>query len=102
MPGGKREILAPFSCYISPHNPLSTSRLAGWIKETLKLSGVDTDVFTAHSVRGASSSKVFLHGLTAKEVIDHGSWSCESTWQKFYHKEVISSAKKFQQKVLKL
>ena len=88
--------------YIAPHKPISKSRLAGWIKDSINLAGVDTNIFTAHSVRGASSSKVFLQGLSAKEVIDHGSWARESTWQKFYYKQVDSTTKRFQDKVLGL
>ena len=91
---------ALFLSYIAPHKPISKSRLAGWIKDSINLAGVGTNIFTAHSVRGASSSKVFLQGLSAKEVIDHGSGARESTWQKFYHKEDDPSAKKFQRKVL--
>ena len=93
---------ALFLSYVSPHKPISKSRLAGWIKDSIKLAGIDSNIFTAHSVRGASSSKVFLQGLSAREVINHGSWSCESTWQKFYHKQVDSATKKFQEKVLGL
>ena len=91
-----------FLSYVSPHKPISKPRLAGWVKEVLKLAGVDTQIFTAHSVRGAASSKAFLHGLSVREVLDHGSWSRESTWQRFYHREVDSTAKKFQQGILKL
>ncbi len=90
-----------FLIYISPHQPISTSRLAGWVKEALHLADVDTGVFKAHSVRGASSSKAFLSGLSVKEVLTRGSWSQETTWQKFYHKEILpSSSKNFQHKVL--
>ena len=78
------------------------STLARWIKETLKLSDIDTKTFQAHSVRGGSTSKAFLKGLSVKEVIDHGRWSKESTWQRFYHRPVDSMSKKYQEGVLKL
>ena len=66
------------------------------------LADVDTKVFKAHSLRGASSSKALLSGLSVKEVIDHGRWSQESTWQRFYHKKVDSASKKYQDSVLML
>ena len=75
-----------FLSYVKPHLPLSKSRLAAWVKEIIKQAGVNTDTFSAHSVRGASSSKAFMEGLSIQEVLDHGSWSQESTWQRFYHK----------------
>ena len=91
-----------FLCHKKPHKPASKSTLARWIKEALFLADVDTKVFKAHSLRGASSSKALLSGLSVKEVIDHGRWSQESTWQRFYHKKVDSASKKYQDSVLML
>ena len=64
------------------HKPVTKSTLARWIKETLLLADVDTKVFQAHSLRGASTSKALLKGLSVKEVVSHGRWSLESTWQR--------------------
>ena len=98
-PGGNPS--AFFLSYVSPHKPITKSRLAGWVKEALSLAGVDTEVFSSHSIRGASSSRALLHGLSVGEVLEHGSWSRESTWQKFYHRKVDSTALKFQKGVLR-
>ena len=68
-----------FLCHKKPHKPASKSTLARWIKDVLLLADVDTKVFKAHSLRGASSSKALLKGLSVKEVVDHGRWSLEST-----------------------
>ena len=91
-----------FLSFQKPHKPVCKATLARWIKEALNLADIDTNVFQAHSLRGASTSKALLKGLSVKDVIDHGKWSLESTWQKFYHKRVESSAKKFQDSILKL
>ena len=88
--------------YWPPHKPVSKSTLGRWIKEALKMADVDTNIFQAHSLRGASSSKALLKGLSVKEVINHGRWSLESTWQKFYHRRIESAAKKYQDAILKL
>ena len=45
-----------FLSYIQPHGPVTLQRLSHWLKEILKCAGVDTVVFKAHSVRGASST----------------------------------------------
>ena len=42
-----------FLLYVKPHNPVTSQRLAHWIKETL---GKATSEFKVHSVRGASST----------------------------------------------
>ena len=91
-----------FLSFQKPHKPVCKSTLARWIKDVLLLADVDTGVFKAHSLRGASTSKAFLKGLSVKEVVDHGKWSRESTWQKFYHKEVQSASQKYQDRVLRL
>ena len=43
-----------FSLFVKPHKPVSTNSLARWIKSVLSNAGIDTSVFKAHSVRGAS------------------------------------------------
>ena len=91
-----------FLTHKKPHNPARKSTMARWIKQTLLLADVDTKVFQAHSLRGASSSKASLKGLSAKDIVSHGRWSRESTWQRFYHKKVDSSSKKYQDCILKL
>ena len=70
------------------------------MKIALLLAGEDTKVFQAHSLRRASSSKALLKGLSVRDIVSHGRWSGESTWQKFYHKKVDSTAKKYQDSVL--
>ena len=93
---------ALFLSYQAPHKPVSRSTLARWIKEALHQADIDTKVFQAHSLRGASTSQALLKGLSVKEVINHGRWSLESTWQRFYHRRIESAAKKYQDAILKL
>ena len=45
-----------FISYTRPHRPITSQRIAHWIKDLLSDAGVNTDVFKAHSVRGASTS----------------------------------------------
>ena len=78
------------------------STISRWLKETLVLSGVSKILdFGGHSARLASTSKVELSGLCVKEFLDQGSWSNESTWQKFYHKEIIKVDQDYQKNVFK-
>ena len=84
------------------HKPVTKSSLARWIKQALHWADVDTEVFQAHSLRGASTSKAFLKGLAVKDVVNHGKWSLESTWQKYYHKPMYHPSKKYQDSILQL
>ena len=71
---------------IKPHRAVGSSTIARWLKSTLEAAGVDTSIFSAHSVRGASSSKAANMGNTTNEILRAADWSSESVFQKFYHK----------------
>ena len=43
------------SC-VRPHAPVSSQRIANWLKMVLKEAGIDTPVFLAHSTRGVSAT----------------------------------------------
>ena len=45
-------------------------------------------VFTAHSVRGASSSVAANIGIMTNDILKAADWSSESVFQKFYYKPV--------------
>ena len=91
-----------FLSFIEPHSKVSRSTITRWLKETLQLAGIDTKIFQSHSIRAASSSRVHCRGLSTLDILKQGNWSQESTWQRFYHKEIHSSAKEFQNTLLKL
>ena len=87
-------------CHINPHGPASTPTIARWIKETLSLSGIDTSIFQAHSVRGASSSKGNTLRAPITEILKMGNWKGESVWQKHYHNRIISPPERYQTTLL--
>ena len=89
-----------FRSILKPHKQITKSTITRWIKEVLKLSGIDITVFQAHSIRAAASSKAFTMGLSTDDILKKGNWSQKSTWQKFYHKHIISASEKFEIKVL--
>ena len=88
--------------FVKPHKPISSATLARWIKEMLKFSEINTDIFKAHSVRSASTSKAKSLGITTKYILRKGNWSGESTWQKFYNEEIRSKEQIFQESVLQM
>ena len=66
----------------------------------MKKTGLDVDVFKGHSTRSASTSKARLSGISVNDILSRESWSNEYTWQKFYHKQVVSEEQLFQEGVL--
>jgi len=45
-----------FLSYTRPYGPVTSQRIAHWIKDLLAKAGIDTGVFKAHSVRSASTT----------------------------------------------
>ena len=86
---------------IKPHKEVVKSTIAGWLKLLLKKSGINTEIFKAHSFRCASSSKAHLAGVSIQDILKTGNWTNTSTWQKFYHKPINTAAKNFQKGILK-
>ena len=78
-------------CYRKPHGPTTKDTLARWIRAILKLSGVDTDTFTAHSCISASTSKAMLSGVALDVILKVGQWSADSTFYQFYCKDIVKS-----------
>lgn len=75
-----------FVAIIKPHKAVTSSTIARWLKGMLEAAGVDTSIFNAHSVRGASSSKAANMGITTGDILKAADWSSESVFQRFYHK----------------
>ena len=102
---GKKKL---FLATIKPHNPVTSSTIARWLRVTLERAGVNTEVFKAHSVRAASASAAAGAGLTTIDILNAADWSTESVFRKFYYKParnpcfgeaVLSSGKELQSHV---
>ena len=48
-----------FITYGKPHHPASKDSLARWVKEVMRNSGIDTEIFKPHSIRVASNSAAY-------------------------------------------
>ena len=77
-----------------------SSTISGWIKNVRREAAIDTNIFKGHFTRSASTSKAGLAGLSVTDILEGGSWTNASTWQRFYNRQVESSAEKYQNKVL--
>lgn len=71
-----------------PHKPVTSSTIGRWIKDQLRESGIDTSVFSSHSTRGAAGSKALANGVPLKSILNQGHWARESTFAKFYQRDV--------------
>lgn len=76
---------------IKPHQPVSSSTIARWLKTMLEQAGIDTAIFKAHSTRGASVSAAALKGVTTNDILKAADWSSDSVFRRFYYKPVHDS-----------
>ena len=74
-----------FLSYVWLHAPVTSQRIANWLKEILKNAGVDTTVFKTHSVRGASSTAAAEKGVLMEDILCAANWSTDSTFRRFYY-----------------
>lgn len=70
------------------YSSVTTSTVARWLKEVLRLSGIDISVFKAHSFRGAAASAAFLSGCSLKEILKTADWSSVKNFKKYYLRDV--------------
>lgn len=72
-----------------PYLGVTPSTIGRWIKNTLTAAGVNTDVFTAHSVRSASVSKQNKKGVPVDFIMTNVGWSNARTVATYYNKPII-------------
>jgi hypothetical protein len=73
-----------FISFIKPHRPVMSSTIARWLKEIISAAGIDTNIFKAHSVRGATTSAASTQGVTTEDILIAADWSTQSSFQKVY------------------
>ena len=81
-----------------PFKPVKPATIGHWLKNMMKEAGIDTSLFTAHSTRGAATSKAQAVGVPMAEILKAANWSSSSTFCRFYNRPTTSS--QFGQSVL--
>ena len=71
---------------------ISMHTLSRWLTSVLKLAGIDTEQFTAHSYRGTGLSGAHNEGATNEQVITAGNWANTQTFNSFYYAPTTSSS----------
>ena len=89
---------ALFLSFVEPHRPVTKQSLTRWVKVVLVKAGIEG--FSAHSTRGAASSKAFSKGISLQDILVKGNWSNKSTFEKFYNRSFISPTQRFQNAIL--
>jgi len=83
-----------------PYHAVKSATIGHWLKKIMEQAGIDTSIFSAHSTRGAATSKAKAAGVSIPEILKAADWSVPSTFTHFYHRPVPPSGLSFGQGVL--
>ena len=75
-----------FVSYRQPYDSLTPSTIGRWV---LKLAGIDVSIFSAHSTKRASTSRLLEKGTPIEEILKAANWRSESTFTRFYRREIL-------------
>ena len=78
---------------------VSSSIVSRWIKEDLKLAGIDVSFIKGQSTRAPSSSKASKTDLSVVDVLGSSSWSISCIWLRFYNKQIMNEVDAYQKTV---
>ena len=78
-----------------PNKAATSQSISRWIKGALCKSGIDTEIFSAHSTRHASTSAACRRGVNIETIRKAASWTQTSNvFARFYNRPVVE-AKEF-------
>ena len=86
--------------YVKPHRHISRDTISRWIKTVLEKAGIDCSIFGGGSVRAAAASKAKANAVPLEKIMKKAGWTRESTFARFYSKEILSVEDSFQDGVL--
>ncbi|XP_050312176.1 uncharacterized protein LOC126747518 isoform X2 [Anthonomus grandis grandis] len=85
-----------------PFHAASSQTISHWIKKTLNQAGVDTSIFSAHSVRHASTSAAFRAGVSIEQIKNTAGWTpFSNTFFNYYNKPLKEPNDKFAKAIIK-
>ena len=68
-----------FLGYTGSHEPISTQTMSRWLKAVMTSSGINSDIFSAHSTRHASTSAAARSGVSVDQIFTAAGWSPASS-----------------------
>lgn len=91
-----------FISFCKPHHKVAGDSISRWVKTGLCQAGIDTQMFKAHSVRAAATSRAKAQDVPIDTILKTAGWTRAATFAKFYHKQISPVENHFQQAVLQM
>ena len=89
-----------FVSYVKPYNMATVDTISRWLKQTLKLSGINVERFKAHSFRSAATSAAKACNVPIEHILETANWKSAETFRKYYDKPIINDNKGFGDNIL--
>ena len=83
---------AMFISTIKPHKGVSRDTISRWFKVAMERAGLDMSIFTAHSVRSASTSAAGRAKVPLQTILNTAGWTRHTTFSKYYEKPLQKTA----------
>ena len=80
-----------FISFIRPHKPVTSTTLGRWLRTFMSAAGIDSHVFKAHSVRGASTTAAANAFVPLSTIMSMADRSSASTFRTFYYNPLLNS-----------
>ena len=84
--GEKSQLLVS---YQKPFEPVSRDTVSRWVKIVMSEAGIDTRIFTPHSMRSASVSAASRAKVPLETILATAGWNKDSTFRKYYDKPLV-------------
>lgn len=72
----------------APHKPVSIQTISRWIVNTIKMANDDNIKVRGHSKRSIGPSWALFNGASMSAILNSADWKSESTFTKYYFKNV--------------
>ena len=79
-----------FVSYVKPHEDVSRDTISRWVLHVMRVSGVNTNRFGPHSLRGAGVSSGARLGISTDLLLKYGSWKGKTTMARHYQKPILA------------
>ncbi|XP_046737534.1 uncharacterized protein LOC124406221 [Diprion similis] len=90
-----------FIAFKKPHKAVSCQTLCRWTKSVLSKSGLDTQIFSAHSTRHASTSNANIKGVNIDCIRSTAGWTRNSqSFAQFYNLPIVNDNEAFARAIL--
>ena len=60
---------------VKPHNSVTLSTVARWLRSMMEKAGIDISMFKAHSTRGVAVTAAANAGITTEDILKAADWS---------------------------